>query len=81
MFKKEYKDCLDFNTDYERSNPISIKEGKLNYLKRLKERKIITEKQLIDYVKDIYHINIMQVNIFDTNYIFIIKLLYQPYRL
>ena len=61
LFKKEYKDCLDFNTDYERSNPISIKEGKLNYLKRLKDRKIITEKQLIEYVKDIYHINIMQI--------------------
>jgi hypothetical protein len=67
LFKKEYKDCLDFNTDYERSNPISIKEGKLNYLKRLKDRNIITEKQLIEYVKDIYHINIMQIYYFNKD--------------
>ena len=30
LYKKEYKDCLEFNTDYERANPLSKKEGKLN---------------------------------------------------
>lgn len=61
FFKKEFKECLEFNTDYERANPISIKEGKINYLKKLKEKNIITEKELLDNVKDIYNINIMQI--------------------
>ena len=61
LHKKEYKDCLEFNTDYERANPISKKEGKLNYLKQLKEKNIISDKELLDNAKDIYNVNIMQI--------------------
>ena len=61
LYKKEYKDCLEFNTDYERANPLSKKEGKLNYLKQLKEKNIITDKELLDSAKDIYNVNIMQI--------------------
>ena len=59
--KKEYKDCLEFNQDYERANPINKKEGKINYLKKLKEKEIISENELNNYIKDIYNINIMQI--------------------
>ena len=59
--KKEYKDCFEFTQDYERANPISKKEGKINYLKKLKEKGIITENEFNDYIKDIYNINIMQI--------------------
>ena len=61
LYKKEYKDCLEFTHDYERANPISKKEGKINYLKKLKEKEIITENEYKDYIKDIYNINIMQI--------------------
>ena len=61
FFKKEYKECSDFTQDYERTNPISKKEGKINYLKNLKEKEMITEKEYNGYVKDIYHVNIMQI--------------------
>ena len=61
LFKKEYKDCIDFTEDYERVNPISQKEGKINYLKKLKNREIISENEYQNCLKDIYNINIMQV--------------------
>ena len=59
--KKEYKDCLEFNQDFERANPINKKEGKINYLKKLKEKEIISENELNNYIKDIYNVNIMQI--------------------
>ena len=59
--KKEYKDCLEFNQDYERVNPINKKEGKINYLKKLKEKQLINENEFNNYIKDIYNINIMQI--------------------
>ena len=61
LYKKEYKEHLEFNTDYERANPISKKEGKINYLKKLKDKNIINDQELLDNVKDIYKINIMQI--------------------
>ena len=61
FFKKEYKECSDFTQDYERANPLSRKEGKINYLKKLKEQEMITEKEYNDYIKDIYKVNIMQI--------------------
>ena len=61
LYKKEYKDCLEFTQDYERTNPISKKEGKINYLKKIKEKEIITEKEYKDCITDIYNVNIMQV--------------------
>ena len=61
LYKKEYKDCIDFTEDYERINPINQKEGKINYLKKLKEREIISETEYHNCLKDIYNINIMQV--------------------
>ena len=61
IFTKEYKDCISFTQDYERANPINKKEGKINYLKKLKDRQIISENEYQNYLKDIYNINIMQV--------------------
>ena len=61
FYKKEYKDCFEFSQDYERANPISKKEGKINYLKKLKEKELINENEYIDYIKDIYNVNIMQI--------------------
>ena len=61
FFKKEYKECSDFTQDYERANPLSRKEGKINYLKKLKEQEMISEKEYNDYIKDIYKVNIMQI--------------------
>ena len=61
LFSKEYKDCIDFTEDYERANPINQKEGKINYLKKLKERELISENEYQNCLKDIYNINIMQV--------------------
>ena len=61
FYQKEYKDCLEFMQDYERANPINKKEGKINYLKKLKEKEIITENELNNYIKDIYNVNIMQI--------------------
>ena len=62
IFKNEYKDvCMEFSEDYERANPISKKEGKLNFLKILKDNKIINEEVFLECVKDIYNVNIMQI--------------------
>ena len=61
LYTKEYKDCIDFTEDYERANPISQKEGKINYLKKLKDKGIILENDYQNYLKDIYNINIMQI--------------------
>ena len=61
LFKKEYKDCMEFTEDYERVNPINQKEGKINYLNKLKEKGIISENEYQNCLKDIYNINIMQV--------------------
>ena len=61
LFTKEYKDCIDFTEDYERVNPINQKEGKINYLNKLKEKEIISENEYQNCLKDIYNINIMQV--------------------
>ena len=61
IFRKEYKDCIDFTQDYERANPINQKEGKINYLKKLKSKEIISENEYQNYLKDIYNINIMQI--------------------
>ena len=61
IFTKEYKDCISFTQDYERANPINKKEGKITYLKKLKDKQIISENEYQNYLKDIYNINIMQV--------------------
>ena len=61
FYKKEYKDCFEFCQDYERTNPISKKEGKINYLKKLKDKEIITENEYNNYLKEIYNVNIMQI--------------------
>ena len=59
--KKKYKDCIDFTQDYERANPINQKEGKINYLRKLKNKEIISENEYQNCLKDIYNINIMQI--------------------
>ena len=61
IFRKEYKDCIDTIQDYERVNPINQKEGKINYLKKLKSKEIISENEYQNYLKDIYNINFMQI--------------------
>ena len=61
LYKKEYKDCIDFTQDYERANPINQKEGKINYLRKLKNKEIISENEYQNCLKDIYNINIMQI--------------------
>ena len=61
IFRKEYKNCIDIIQDYERVNPINQKEGKINYLKKLKSKEIISENEHQNYLKDIYNINIMQI--------------------
>jgi hypothetical protein len=38
---------FDFNSDYERANPLTIREGYNTYLKNLKERDIITNHEFI----------------------------------
>ena len=61
LFTKEYKSNIELTEDYERVNPFSQKEGKNNYLKKLKDREIISENEYQNCLKDIYKINIMQV--------------------
>ena len=38
FYKKEYKDCFEFTQDYERTNPISKKEGKIIVDENSKDR-------------------------------------------
>lgn len=44
--RKEYNEVyFDFNIDYERSNPITKREGNLNYIKRLQKAGIISKSE------------------------------------
>ena len=51
---------LEFYTDYERSNPLTKKEGMENYIKKLFENGKIDKKQKDSYLKNIENINLMK---------------------
>jgi hypothetical protein len=50
-----------FNEDYERSNPMTEIEGKINYLEKLSENDIISKEEKDNFIKDIKNINLMKI--------------------
>ena len=51
---------LEFFTDYERSNPMTKREGMENYIKKLFEEGKIDKRQKDNYLKNIENINLMK---------------------
>ena len=60
--KVKYRDIyFNFYNDYERQNPITKKKGLINYLKKLKENKKISENVYEKAVKNIDKLNVMEM--------------------
>ena len=59
---KKYNDAyLTFRIDYERSNPMTKKEGTINYLTRLRNENKIDEKTYQKQLEDINNANLMDL--------------------
>ncbi len=66
IHQEEYNDVyLDFNIDYERSNPVTKKEGFKNYIKALNEKKFISDVEyriLYEKIENQKLVNILKYN-------------------
>ena len=62
MNNKKYNDAyLSFRIDYERANPMTKKEGTINYLNRLRNENRIDEKTYRKQLEDINNANLMDL--------------------
>ena len=60
--KKKFDEAyLSFPIDYERANPITLKEGKINYLNKLRNENIIDEITYRRQFKEINNTNLMDL--------------------
>lgn len=61
--KKENYDDMYFNfyNDYERSNPMTRKEGMKHFIKILKEKSLIKDEEFEEILKNIENINLMEI--------------------
>lgn len=58
IYEDEY---FKFSSDYQRENPINKREGIINYLTKMKQKKIIEEKELNKYLLDINNLNLLEI--------------------
>ena len=62
MNNKKYNDAyLSFRIDYERANPMTQKEGTINYLTKLRNENRIDEKTYIKQIEDINSANLIDL--------------------
>ena len=59
---------LSFYTDYERANPMTKKEGNINYLNKLKNENLIDEETYRKMLKEINNANLMELYYNRKNY-------------
>ena len=61
--KKENYDDMYFNfyNDYERSNPMTRKEGMKHFITNLKEKSLIKDEEFEEILKNIENINLMEI--------------------
>ena len=62
--KQSYSDMyFTFFNDYERMNPLTIKTGRINYLKRLKDLNYLSEEEYQAKKKHIEKLSILEINL------------------
>ena len=58
VYEEEY---FKFSSDYQRENPINKREGIINYLTKMKQKKIIEEEEFERYLLDINNLNLLEI--------------------